>query len=64
MEYIDKELVCSQCNKNFIFEKGEQKFFAMKEYKEPKRCPTCRLNRKSGIKPIIEKTTDKDLIGN
>ena len=47
MGYVDKTLTCAECGENFIFSASEQEFFASKGFtNEPKRCPTCRQNRK------------------
>ena len=48
MAYQDKSIQCSDCGKTFPFTAEEQEFFASKGYtNEPKRCPTCRSNRRS-----------------
>ncbi len=48
MAYEEKSLVCSDCGKTFPFTVEEQEFFASKGYtNEPKRCQTCRSNRRS-----------------
>jgi len=48
MEYQDRELLCADCNKNFVFSAGEQEFYARKGFREtPKRCKPCRDNRKA-----------------
>ncbi len=44
----DKTLRCMQCGKDFIFEAGERRFFQEKGFQEPKRCPRCRQQNKSG----------------
>lgn len=44
----DKTLQCQQCRRPFQFEAGEQVFFREKGFTEPKRCPTCRKQKKSG----------------
>jgi hypothetical protein len=47
MEYVDKTLHCSDCGLDFIFDAGEQEFFASKGFEnEPGRCPECRASRK------------------
>lgn len=46
-EYEDMEIVCVDCKKPFIFEAGEQKFFAEKGFTPPKRCKPCRDERKA-----------------
>ncbi len=48
MAFEEKSLTCSDCGKVFPFTAEEQEFFASKGYtNEPKRCPTCRQNRRS-----------------
>lgn len=42
----DMEILCIQCNKPFVFNKGEQEFFEKKGFHPPKRCPMCRQKRK------------------
>ena len=47
MDYVDKNLECSDCGEGFVFTADEQKFFASKGFtNEPKRCPRCRQARK------------------
>ncbi len=38
----DRMLVCEDCNSQFVFDVGEQRFFREKGFTEPKRCPKCR----------------------
>ncbi len=48
MAYTEKSLQCCDCGKTFPFTVEEQEFFASKGYtNEPKRCPTCRSNKRS-----------------
>lgn len=48
MTYQDKQLTCVECGNPFTFTAREQEFFASKGYaNEPKRCLSCRQNRKS-----------------
>jgi CxxC-x17-CxxC domain-containing protein len=48
MAFTEKQLQCSDCGKSFPFTAEEQEFFASKGYtNEPKRCPTCRSNRRA-----------------
>ncbi len=48
MAFAEKSLQCSDCGKTFPFTVEEQEFFASKGYtNEPKRCPTCRSNRRA-----------------
>lgn len=46
-EYEDMEIICVDCKKPFVFEAGEQKFFAEKGFTPPKRCKPCRDERKA-----------------
>lgn len=46
IRYVDKELVCQDCGKKFIFAAGEQRFYAKKGLVEPKRCEDCRKKKK------------------
>lgn len=45
-EYQDKTLVCNDCGADFDFTAGEQEFYAVKQFSEPKRCKTCRARKK------------------
>ena len=48
MTYQDKQITCVDCGNPFTFTQREQEFFASKGYtNEPKRCLSCRQNRKS-----------------
>lgn len=43
MDFQDKTLICRDCNKEFIWSAGEQKFYAEKGLQNsPSRCPDCR----------------------
>jgi hypothetical protein len=48
-EYEDMEITCIEagCGRTFIFEAGEQKFYAEKGFTPPKRCKPCRDERKA-----------------
>lgn len=46
LKYQDKALNCAECGSDFLFEVGEQNFFAIKGYPDPRRCPECRKARK------------------
>ncbi len=44
MSFQDKNLVCRDCQKTFVFSAGEQEFFSAKGLvNEPKRCGNCRI---------------------
>jgi hypothetical protein len=43
----DKNLVCKDCGKEFVFTEGEQAFYKEKGFEnEPQRCSECRKARK------------------
>ncbi len=46
VRYKTKKLVCSDCGTSFFFEGGEQRYFALHNLREPKRCRTCRKARR------------------
>ena len=49
--YEDKELVCKDCGKTFVFSAGEQEFYAEKGFQnEPQRCKECRAAKKNAAK--------------
>lgn len=43
----DRTLTCVQCNNEFTFSVDDQRYHAERGYQDPKRCPTCRANRRS-----------------
>jgi DNA-directed RNA polymerase subunit RPC12/RpoP len=44
----DKNLVCKDCGKEFVFTEGEQAFYKEKGFEnEPQRCPDCRRAKKA-----------------
>ena len=47
MVYQDRSLTCVQCGTEFIFSADDQEFHASRGYQEPKRCPSCRAERRS-----------------
>lgn len=53
--YEDKELVCKDCGKTFVFSAGEQEFYAEKGFQnEPQRCKECRAAKKNAAKGARE----------
>jgi hypothetical protein len=44
--YEDQPLTCSDCGGEFTFEAGEQEFFETQGFPPPKRCRTCRAEKK------------------
>jgi CxxC-x17-CxxC domain-containing protein len=45
--YTDRILTCVQCNNEFTFTADDQQFHAGRGYQEPKRCPSCRAERRN-----------------
>ena len=53
--FQDKELVCKDCGKTFVFTAGEQEFYAEKGFQnEPQRCKECRNAKKAASKGARE----------
>src|SRR5450830_199981 len=49
MSYADKQLTCQDCGTSFTFSADDQQYHAEKGFaNEPKRCPSCRSNRRAG----------------
>ncbi len=44
--YEDQHIHCADCGQSFVFSAEDQEFYAQKRYSAPKRCATCRANRK------------------
>ena len=52
--YEDKELVCKDCGKTFVFTAGEQEFYAEKGFQnEPQRCKNAETLRKTQAKALV-----------
>jgi CxxC-x17-CxxC domain-containing protein len=47
MTYTDRSLTCVQCGNDFTFSADDQQFHAGRGYQEPKRCPSCRAERRN-----------------
>lgn len=47
--FIDKEIVCVDCQQPFIFSSGEQAFFWTRRLADPKRCKDCRVIRRRSL---------------
>ena len=45
--YADRVLSCSDCSQEFTFTASEQEFYADRGFSEPRRCASCRANRKA-----------------
>ena len=47
----DREIICVDCGKTFIWNREEQGFYISKGLMPPKRCKPCRERRKLTIAP-------------
>ncbi len=48
--FEDKELICKECDKRFLFSAKEQEFFKHKGFQhEPARCPDCRKQKRQQL---------------
>lgn len=52
-----KFITCVQCENEFEFTAGEQKYFRDKGFDDPKRCPVCRRHKS---RANHDKTRKKD----
>jgi CxxC-x17-CxxC domain-containing protein len=43
----DRTLTCAQCGQDFTFSAEDQQYHAERGYQDPKRCPSCRAERRS-----------------
>lgn len=60
MIYQDTELTCVECGNNFLFSGSDQEFYGSRGYQNPKRCPSCREQRRAsnpGSRPQREMHT-------
>jgi DNA-directed RNA polymerase subunit RPC12/RpoP len=49
-DFQDKNLICIDCGAPFVWNAGEQAFFASKRFETtPKRCPDCRKIRRLSL---------------
>jgi len=49
--FEDKQLICVDCNRSFVWTSGDQEFFWAKNLKPRRRCPSCCQRRKRTILP-------------
>ncbi|MBV9278933.1 MAG: zinc-ribbon domain containing protein, partial [Chloroflexi bacterium] len=45
--YTDRALTCVQCGNEFTFSADDQQYHSDRGYQDPKRCPSCRAERRS-----------------
>lgn len=43
----DRTLTCADCGQEYVFTANEQDFYAERGFSEPRRCPSCRAQRKA-----------------
>jgi CxxC-x17-CxxC domain-containing protein len=48
MTMTDRTLSCVQCGQDFTFSGEDQQYHAERGYQDPKRCPSCRAERRAG----------------
>ena len=53
IEFLEKQLTCLDCGREFAFTSGEQRYFWAKGLSEPKRCKSCRMLRKRSLVSIM-----------
>ena len=64
-DFVDTELVCQTCQQPFIFEAGEQGFYAdrSRQWPPPTRCKPCRQARKTNRwathVPVLQEAHDQ-----
>jgi hypothetical protein len=46
----DRMLTCMDCEKEFVFDAGEQQFFKQKDFTNPKHYPHCRKKVRSRMR--------------
>ena len=44
--YEAKDLLCRACDEWFVFTVKEQRFYAQQGFPPPKRCPSCRAEKR------------------
>jgi CxxC-x17-CxxC domain-containing protein len=45
--FTDKTLICADCGQEFTFTAEDQEFYAARGFSEPKRCRSCRSQRRA-----------------
>lgn len=57
-EFVDRQLVCRECGKSFLFSAGEQQFFHAKRLQnDPGRCLDCRAAYKARTMQVTDRPT-------
>ena len=45
----DRTLTCADCGQEFVFTASEQQFYADRGFSDPRRCRSCRAQRKASM---------------
>ena len=53
----DIELDCRDCGIPFVWNAGEQRFYAERQISQPKRCKECRIRKKASY-AMAERVAD------
>lgn len=48
-DYEDQLITCADCRAEFLWDAGEQYYYAKRGYSPPKRCAECRAKRKRAV---------------
>ena len=48
-DYEDQLITCADCRAEFLWDEGEQYYYAKRNYSPPKRCAECRAKRKRAV---------------
>ena len=48
-DYEDQLITCADCRVEFLWDAGEQAYYAKRGYSPPKRCGECRFKRKRAV---------------
>jgi CxxC-x17-CxxC domain-containing protein len=46
---VDRTLTCADCGQEFVFTASEQQFYADRGFSDPRRCRSCRAQRKASM---------------
>lgn len=53
MDQTDEDIIlhCVECKRDFVFAAGEAKYYRSRLLSLPKRCPSCRAERRARLVP-------------
>jgi CxxC-x17-CxxC domain-containing protein len=46
---VDRTLTCADCSQEFVFTASEQQFYTDRGFSDPRRCRSCRAQRKASM---------------